>query len=1054
MRFNCFLKGGSMSRRNSGILLFVLFIFSSMTGVCETNRTFVRTDTSEARQYMNRGRLLLNEAQYDSALHAFKCAKHVYQKTLESLDLWDLYIESMTYIGKAYLRQMQLGPASETLSEALDLANDKLEENHFGFALIYNELATLAFRKSDLERALEFDKKSLDIKMHHHGRIHESVASGFYNIGLTYEDLGDYDRALYCFLQSRDILMALRKTDSPAIASAYYGIGNIYIKKGHFDMAFEPLQKALALRRKHFSEKHPLIAETYHAIGFYYKETSDLDQAIEYFKKSVSIYSDCLGPDHPSVAYGNNNIGTAYWDKGDSEEALRYFNKSLEGKIKIFGEKHPSVANTYGNMGRIYLKLEAYREAFQYIRKSLDIRLEILGDQHPSVVLDYQYLGIAYQKLSDTHKALRNFEKALSLQLSNSGENHPTVANIYNEIGTLFMKTEAYEKALQSFQKSLMALVPAFEPSDPYQNPPLEGSLSDQFMLEALHLKAKTIRELYLTRSGTAEDLKASLNTSILALDLIDQMRISYRAEGSRLFLGEKAAVVYEYAIETALILADVTGDSAYQRMAFGFAEKSKFSTLALYIQELRARQFAGIPDDMLHQEKTLKTDLVYYNTELQRELEKKSSGDAARIKACQDTIFTLNQACRTLIRTFETNYPEYFALKYKTQTIPVNELQKQLNDSTLLIEYFVGENMLTVFTLSNRHMDVVTSDCDSSLARRVRSLNRAISKMETNKFLELSRTLYQQLIEPVRPHVAGNSKLIIIPHGILYRLPFEVLLTETPISARPVDFTKQAYLVRSHEIAYHCSATLFADTYTRKTVSAACSFAGFAPVFSDSATRIAATNSRPDRSLSEPDERSVRVSGKTYPALKYSQKEVREIIQRFERTGLTATGYFREDASEQNFKMIGGQCRYLHIASHGIVNETNPWLTGILFSQPSESNPAEDGILYSGELYNLSLNAELVVLSSCESGVGKLVKGEGLMALTRGFLYAGADNLLVSLWKVSDKHTSDLMGDFYQYVLNGDGFSTALRKAKLELIGRPGTAFPKSWGGFVLLGE
>ena len=142
-----------------------------------------------------------------------------------------------------------------------------------------------------------------------------------------------------------------------------------------------------------------------------------------------------------------------------------------------------------------------------------------------------------------------------------------------------------------------------------------------------------------------------------------------------------------------------------------------------------------------------------------------------------------------------------------------------------------------------------------------------------------------------------------------------------------------------------------------------------------------------------------------------------------------------------------------MHLATHSFVNEDRPQLSGIAFSQPIDSTASDDGILYPDEIYNLDINADLVVLSSCESGVGKAVKGEGLLALTRGFLYAGTSNIIASLWKVSDRQTSKLMLQFYEQYLSGKRYSSALRDSKLAMIKDPFSAYPMFWAGFVLVG-
>ncbi|HSD62793.1 MAG TPA: CHAT domain-containing protein, partial [Ignavibacteriaceae bacterium] len=234
--------------------------------------------------------------------------------------------------------------------------------------------------------------------------------------------------------------------------------------------------------------------------------------------------------------------------------------------------------------------------------------------------------------------------------------------------------------------------------------------------------------------------------------------------------------------------------------------------------------------------------------------------------------------------------------------------------------------------------------------------------------------------------------------------------------------------------------------------------FIGYAPVFSDSrispknldltslAVQAADTNST---------YRSISPDGKKFNELKYSEWEVKSILNLYARSSdkLSDIGYFHSDATEESFKKNAKNYKIIHIASHSFINESHPDLSAIVFAQPQDSAASEDGILYAAETYNLDLKADLVVLSSCESGLGKLIKGEGMMALTRGFLYAGASNIIFSLWKIPDKQTSELMIDFYKNILSGEDYSRALRDARLTLIKNNSLARPRSWASFVLIG-
>ncbi|MFO7525293.1 MAG: CHAT domain-containing protein [Ignavibacteriaceae bacterium] len=201
---------------------------------------------------------------------------------------------------------------------------------------------------------------------------------------------------------------------------------------------------------------------------------------------------------------------------------------------------------------------------------------------------------------------------------------------------------------------------------------------------------------------------------------------------------------------------------------------------------------------------------------------------------------------------------------------------------------------------------------------------------------------------------------------------------------------------------------------------------------------------------------RSATFDGKKFNELEHSEWEIKSILSLFNRKNIekNSYAYFYSDATEEKFKASIKNYSIVHIATHSFINESQPQISGIVFAQPdTNQNSAEDGILYAGEIYNLDLNADLVVLSSCESGLGKLIKGEGMMALTRGFLYSGANNVLFSLWKVPDKPTSELMVEFYKNILSGNSYGNSLREAKLTLIKNSSTSRPRSWASFILVG-
>lgn len=190
------------------------------------------------------------------------------------------------------------------------------------------------------------------------------------------------------------------------------------------------------------------------------------------------------------------------------------------------------------------------------------------------------------------------------------------------------------------------------------------------------------------------------------------------------------------------------------------------------------------------------------------------------------------------------------------------------------------------------------------------------------------------------------------------------------------------------------------------------------------------------------------------YKALPNSRKEVSEIIRSFKNKNYDTKGLFSQQATEDNFKKLAGKYKYIHLATHSFVDMDEPDLSGIAYYHPFFSESENDGVLYAGEIYNMELNADLLVLSSCESGSGLIMKGEGVLAVSRGFLLAGAKNLVVSQWKVADTPTSELMIHFYNNILEGQSYRKALKNAKIKLLENTDTAFPRFWSAFMLIGN
>jgi CHAT domain-containing protein len=383
------------------------------------------------------------------------------------------------------------------------------------------------------------------------------------------------------------------------------------------------------------------------------------------------------------------------------------------------------------------------------------------------------------------------------------------------------------------------------------------------------------------------------------------------------------------------------------------------------------------------------------------------------------------------------------------------------LSENSAMVEYFSGDSTIYIFTFTKDEFDIIPVKKPDNFTEVVKDFYSSILKSEFSKYYSSATALTGILIKPVLDKIAGKENLIFVPDDILFKIPFEALFTDAGKIKSPdkkVSYAGLNYLIKKCNISYHYSAGFFADQINKNKFTEfplINNFAGFAPVFagnnSDGYTLASTVPVQllKDTLRSSPDNNN-------FSELKYSEWELRTILELFEKNRKPAVAFFHSDATEENFRNNIDQYGIIHIASHSFINEVSPQISGVAFARGESNNSGSvpsDGILYAGETYSLDLDADLLVLSSCESGIGKLVRGEGMMSLTRGFLYSGTDNIIFSLWKIPDKHTSELMVSFYRKLFSGKNYAEALKQAKLEMIKNESTARPRSWAGFLLIG-
>ena len=1043
-------KSGYVRLIKSSLTYFLIAaaISISFSACSETN------EYSPPNYFARLGDSLFSAADYDSAAVCFRKAAEEYKAEQN----WDEYIFCLAKTGNSYRKTGDFTKAINVLSHADSLAGIYLPPDHPAKLRINNESGAAYHYLGDLDEARKYYDKTLhDVDsnlVYEDVRISDEVVQTYNLLGMLDFDEGQYQESMNDFQKGVDIRDRLPSDSFPSKAMFYGNFAIVYSVKGDFENAAKYYEKSLREKIRIFGENHPHVALDYQNMGVLFGEhLGDYKRAQVLYEKALQIMLQNYGEKHIDVARIYFNMGSNYYRSGDLKKSLVNYDKALNIFYEALGkEYHHDVSMSYHEMGKVYENLKDYKKAVDYYELALQIRLDVYKTtMHPDVAHSYNSLGNIKRLEGEYKESIHYFEDALKIFKHSYKGLHPDIAETYNLLAEVYSDKNNFNNALKNIQLALIANIPGYTNNNPKSIPPVDDAISDIRLLKSISLKSEIYYKKYSQRTHSVADLKESLKNYKALSRLIDHVRKGYKAEGSKFLLAGNSVEDFDNAINVCIKLYKATKDTRYINDAFVFSEQSKSRVLLDAMLEADARKLSGIPDSLLAREKQLRIDLAFYDTELQYQLYEAGRTDSIQVRRINEKLFTLQNEYLKLKDTFEKNYPKYHELKYKRSNVTIADARKALDDNEILLEYFTGTHSLYIFLVSNGNFELEQIPIDSSFSGLCQEYLSSIKKLDKPGYIETAEKLYNILISPVDNKLTDAKSLVIIPDGVLHYLPFEALIKN---GNSENDFTSLNYLINRFEVTYNYSASLQSQISESAAASGVSSgFLGFAPVFDKTRDEEGFIMSA-IHSIFGGGESTTR-SGQyrdEFKALPYTKDEIESIVSLFKENSRKAKGFFYSSANEINLKQNISDYRYIHIASHSFVNPLQPQLSGIAFASQEDDQNIEDGILYSGEIYNLNLNADLVVLSSCESGIGKLVKGEGMMALTRGFLFSGARNVMTSLWKVLDRNTSKLMIRFYKNILAGEDYKTSLRNAKLEMIKGADTSFPLNWSGFILI--
>ncbi len=856
-----------------------------------------------------------------------------------------------------------------------------------------------------------------------------------FNIGTIQNSLGDYNKMEQFISKSLEIDKMILGESNPKLAQGYSGLSTAYLGLKDYEMAIEYGKTALKLIEKQQSVLNTeIVTDLYTNLGVCYIKTSDYSKAVIYLENAETLYDRYNIPKGERYINLLNSLAAAYFFLGRTDKSDEYYDKGLRIAESMntllsqnFVNSFAAINASAGNIekGKSIL-LNSLRKVEKHYTTNSGIYIYVLKN----------YADYLRKFRIDNKKSLELYEECM-VYLYNHREDKSMKSQILMGYAQALADNAYPEKALGLIQNLIFTDAAPSLPVPETDNPDPESIKPDQWSLNLFKVKYRILEDLY-EKSSDLKYILAASQTSGLIVSLLEKVRINIDEEDSRLVLGDRYRDFYINAIRDCDICYKKTGRQEYLDKAFEFSERSKSAALLASTRELKATQFS-IPQNIADLERRLKTEISYYNAKIEDGSDEGGS-DQASMTEWKKRVFQATRERDSLVDMFEKNYPGYYMIKYNTNVLKPSDIPENAGRNTNYISYVVSNDVIYLFLVNRKKTFMTTISIDSLFFENISEFRKLLSapsllnnaKNDYLNYQKLGNYICNLIFRPVKKYLISD-RLLISPDNILSYIPFEVL-PDSVVSQKIISYKSLPYLTKKYVISYTYSATFLSES-VRKCFSPARTLLAFAPSYSgtlnvDSILAI----------------RKERLSGLT--DLPFARMEA-EFACRF----IGGRLYLNGDAKESVFKDEAGKYDIIHLAMHTIVNDKNPMLSKMIFSD-SDGSP-EDGMLNTYEVYGTPLNAKMVVLSSCNTGMGHLHSGEGVLSLARGFIYAGSQSVIMSLWEIEDKSGTEVIENFYRFLKKGYTKSDALRSARLKYLRNADMmkSHPYFWSTLVIYG-
>ncbi len=794
------------------------------------------------------------------------------------------------------------------------------------------------------------------------------------------------------------------------------------------EQGFEVLNKALNIYQK--MGDIPEVAKTLDKIADLHLNLENREKALEFYNKVILVYQEIN--DLIQEVYTLRIIGKTYYELGNPEKALEVFNQA----VKVFqeqGNREKSIENLLA-IGEDYIQLEDKTTALIFYQQAIPITQQLGDYQKEAFIL--RKIGQLYYELESIHQAVKTFQDARKVYQKNSDRSGEAwtlyeIGKSYTILGDFPKAVDSYNQALEFFNKSLNLL------NHQYPEAQAENLLGIAIVQR---------------KQGNLDTALTQINIAIL---FIEETRTRKKSSEERLTFFVSKQDYYEFYIDLLMELHEQHPSKGYNAEALNISERSKARNFLELLTEANTDIRKGVDPELVIQERNLQQQLDA--VERRRvELYNHDQSTQEQTTAIEQERQYLLQNYNKIKTQIREKSPSYAAIT-QPKPLTLEQIQQQiLDDETLLLQYTLGEKRSFLWAVTKNSINSYELPPKAFIEEAVRSFFRSailfnIGHSSINS-LSASKSLSQIILAPVASQL-NHQRLAIVSDGILHYLPFAALSSPTSLEKNDIP------LIVHHEIVNLPSASTLSilrrDFQHRKPAPKTLAIIAD-PVFSSQDTRLEMPTVTHRESWEHYNlNRSTRqLDIGIWDRLPGTRREAEAILALVPPSESTfAFDFAANRDTVTNIQL--NQYKIIHFATHGLFNSVNPELSGIVLSMVDQSGNSVNGFLRLHDIFNLDFSADLVVLSACKTGLGKQVRGEGLVGLTQGFMYAGTPRVLVSLWDVDDGATAEIMTRFYRLIFTEKlSAPEALRKAQLEMQTDTEWKSPYYWAAFILQGE